>query len=318
MSELPSSSPSNHYPNTAKRCQVNDNSEKAKKFASWYKHMIDNDRSNLGMYLSDDAILEWFGRTVKTRKKVSLFMKHEMQCSKHNFVSIQSIDKIQNRHEIAQRKEEINLSYPNSPELIESKKERKCRKRVFISDCGSPEWADGCGHQKNIHTIETKKIKSNDFEIIDRQNDDCQQNGVKRSYNSEDSDCNSKGDGAVDRKVKRKSILATPPNWELGQGDCLPSTSSAASDMSHEALNAQLPKVYLECNGFIKFIRTRNGNSMDAINWERKCKIQISYSEDPLNVGEYIIWAVHYSDESKCRRNLLAAFEEVAMEDADS
>lgn len=128
----------------------------------------------------------------------------------------------------------------------------------------------------------------------------------------EDTEINSKGDAIIVRKLKRKSLQVTPPNCEVGQGDGLPSTSG--TECSHEALNAQLPKKAVECNGYIEFVRTRNNRSSDAMKWERKCKLQISYSQDPLNIGEYIIWAIHYTDESKCRRNLLPAFEEVSAE----
>lgn len=73
--------------------------QQAKNFISWYKQMVDNERQNLALYLSDDAILEWFGRTIKSRKKVSSFLKHDMQCSRHDFVTVQSIEKIQSRQE---------------------------------------------------------------------------------------------------------------------------------------------------------------------------------------------------------------------------
>lgn len=124
-----------------------------------------------------------------------------------------------------------------------------------------------------------------------------------------------KGDGVLVKRLKRKCVPVTPPNLEVGQGDCMPSTSGTDANRSHDALNAQLPKLAVECNGYIEFARTRNNRSTDAMKWERKCKVQVSYSEDPLNVGEYIIWALCYSDESKCRRNLLAAFEEVAKDE---
>lgn len=116
------------------------------------------------------------------------------------------------------------------------------------------------------------------------------------------------------RRVKRKCVAVTPPNCEVGQGDCIPSTSGTDANKSHDALNAQLPKLAVECNGYVEFSRTRNNRSIEAMKWDRKCKVQISYSEDPLNVGEYIIWALRYADDSKCRRNLLAAFEEAAKD----
>lgn len=77
--------------------------QQARTFTTWYKRMVDHERSNLALYLSDDAMLEWFGRTIKTRKKVSAFLKFDMQCSRHDFTTIESIDKIQSRHESLQR-----------------------------------------------------------------------------------------------------------------------------------------------------------------------------------------------------------------------
>lgn len=203
----------------------------------------------------------------------------------------------------------------NSPELACNKTERK--RRILRSNCSSPEWAEGCQPLDEIKETNNKRLKVHHIQgDVDTNNGDvCQKNGIKRGYESEESlDVNSQGDGLLSRRVKRKLVLVTPPNQELGQGDCLPSTS-ADSKKSHDALNSQLPKLYVECNGYIEFSRTKNNRGTDSIKWERKCKIQICYSEDPLNIGEYIIWAVYYTDETKCRRNLLPAFEEVAKEE---
>lgn len=77
--------------------------QQARTFIAWYKSMIDNERQNLALYISDDATLEWFGRTIKTRKKVTAFLKYDMQCSRHDFTTVESIDKIQNRNDRLQR-----------------------------------------------------------------------------------------------------------------------------------------------------------------------------------------------------------------------
>lgn len=166
----------------------------------------------------------------------------------------------------------------------------------------SPDWAEGC------------KPPDEDLKRCKKEPVDIQCNGRKRLFSEEDV---GKGDGAL-RKSKRKCIqdsTITPPNKEVGQGDCIPSTSGTDSDQSHDTLNAQLPKLAVECNGYIEFTRSRNSRKVDSMKWERKCKMQISYSEDPLNIGEYIIWVLKYTDETKCRRNLLAAFEEAAKEE---
>ncbi|KAL0829948.1 hypothetical protein ABMA28_003420 [Loxostege sticticalis] len=322
MSQSPSA-PRKHNTRSTPKHLLEDNIKvnerlRAKTFTSWYKQMIDHDRQNLVLYLSDDIVLEWFGRTIKTRKKVSSFLKHDMQCSSHGFVSVQNVDKIQNRLERAPsfRKEEKSVGcLLNSPELVVNKTERK--RRILRSNCNSPEWAEGCQPLDEVNETDSKRLKGHHIKVdVDPKHGDMtHRNGVKRGYESEDSiDVNSKGDGNLMRRVKRKLVPVTPPNHELGQGDCVPSTS-ADSDKSHDALNAQLPKLYVECNGFIEFNRTKNNRESDSMKWERKCKIQISYSEDPLNIGEYIIWAMYYTDETKCRRNLLPAFEEVAKEE---
>lgn len=284
--------------------------QQARTFVAWYKRMIDDERHNLGLYFSDDAMLEWFGRTIKTRKKVTAFLKYDMQCSRHDFTTIESIDKIQSRTETLQRPSNTVLAnLIHSPEMISSKD--RCRKRRLLrSNCSSPEWAEGCQPPEE-NTVD-KKLKT-DYNDLDNENKkENTHKTLKRSLSHDE--ISNKGDGLL-HKVKRKCVPVTPPNCEVGQGDCLPSTSGTDSDRSHDTLNAQLSKLAVECNGYIVFTRTRNSRSVDAMTWERKCKVQISYSIDPLNAGEYIIWVLRYTDESKCRRNLLAAFEEVAKEE---
>lgn len=207
------------------------------------------------------------------------------------------------------RKDDSILASPlHSPEIIRTK-DRCHKRRQLRSNCNSPEWAEGCQPLDEISI--DKKQKTDNTSPDEERSIATDHNPLKRSFQDEDLEI--RGDGL--HKVKRKCVPVTPPNPELGQGDCFPSTSGTDSDRSHDALNAQLPKLAVECNGYIEFTRTRNSRSTDAMKWERKCKVQISYSEDPLNVGEYIIWALRYTDESKCRRNLLAAFEEVAKEE---
>lgn len=92
--------PPEHNNNTSNKFSER---QQARSFITWYKRMIDNERYNLALYLSDDAMLEWFGRTIKTRKKVTAFLKYDMQCSRHDFTSVESIDKIQTRQETLQR-----------------------------------------------------------------------------------------------------------------------------------------------------------------------------------------------------------------------
>lgn len=83
--------------------------QQARTFIAWYKRMLDHERQSFPLYLADDISLEWFGRTIKSRKKVSAFIKYDMQCSRHDFTTIESIDKIQTRNENLERS--VNLLY---------------------------------------------------------------------------------------------------------------------------------------------------------------------------------------------------------------
>lgn len=207
---------------------------------------------------------------------------------------------------ISSRKDDsIQASPLHSPEMIKS--EHAGKRKPFQSKCDSPEWAEGCGPPEVLSDKKSKRDHGNTHSEI-------QFNGRKRLF-SDESEIHGKGDGVCKSKRKCVDATITPPNKEVGQGDCLPSTSGTDSDRSHDTLNSQLPKLAVECNGYIEFARSRNSRSTESMKWERKCKIQISYSEDPLNIGEYIIWMLRYTDETKCRRNLLAAFEQVAKEE---
>ncbi|XP_014360647.2 uncharacterized protein LOC106712559 isoform X1 [Papilio machaon] len=290
--------------------------QNARTFVAWYKRMIDDDRQNLALYLSDDATLEWFGRTIKTRKKVTAFLRYDMQCSRHDFRSVDCIDHIPQRYEPILRRNETALASPleNSPEICKSGPERG-KKRLLRSNSNSPEWAENCGPDSDLKPTGRKRLRNNNVQLSNEDEINVKLSTEKDLHKDECLGVSNKGDFAfIKRAMKRKCCTVTPPNLEVGQGDCLPSTSGTDSDRSHDTLNAQLPRLAVECDGYIEFNRTRN-HSIDSVKWERKCKVQISYSEDPLNVGEYIIWNIRYNDETKCRRNLLAAFEEIAKEE---
>lgn len=225
------------------------------------------------------------------------------------------------RKDGAARSDLQSLSLLICPEISDVETERRGKKRLLRSLCHSPEWAENCGPESGYKGTDRKRMKGGCIQTLssDSKVDVKLSNGIKTSLRNrpsdESSDVSNKGDTAFGKQTVKRKCTVTPPNVEVGQGDCLPSTSGTDSDRSHDTLNAQLPKLAVECNGYIEFTRSRNNRSVDSVKWERKCKIQISYSEDLLNVGEYIIWTIRYHDESKCRRNLLAAFEEVAKEE---
>lgn len=204
--------------------------------------------------------------------------------------------------EFVYRKDVTMLPSPlHSPETDLPKIQRSGKRKIQTT-CNSPQWAEGCGPDDEGDTVECKRKRSNDN--VGRYDQKC-------NLRDDDMEISDKGDGLTE---KCKSSSKTP-NMECGQGDCLPSTSGAGSESCHDAFNTPVHKLAVECNGYVEFNRSRNNRSSESMKWDRKCKLQISYSEDPLNVGEYIIWALRYSDESKCRRNLLAAFEDTVSDE---
>lgn len=75
-----------------------------------------------------------------------------------------------------------------------------------------------------------------------------------------------------------------------------------------------LPRSYMEAKCILHFSKNRSRRGADLFKWERQCKLQVAFSENPVCKGEYIIWTILYTDENKCRRNLLADFEAVSNE----
>lgn len=71
----------------------------ARTFVSWYKRMIDYERQNFALYLSDEVVLEWFGKTIRKRKKVASFLKYDMQSTKHDLTTVESIERISVRED---------------------------------------------------------------------------------------------------------------------------------------------------------------------------------------------------------------------------
>ncbi|XP_077302879.1 uncharacterized protein LOC143923191 isoform X2 [Arctopsyche grandis] len=71
----------------------------AETFGKWFNNLIDVDRNNLGLYIADDAVLQWFGRTVKTKKDITGFLKYDMNCTSHLFTSVKSCEPIKLRGE---------------------------------------------------------------------------------------------------------------------------------------------------------------------------------------------------------------------------
>lgn len=137
--------------------------------------------------------------------------------------------------------------------------------------------------------------------------------GTKRLRNEVPDKVNSPGKELGSYKsLKRKKLDLTKTEKEL-----TPSTSNVKRrQTANESMDyiLELPKFYVEAKCIIEFMRTRNKRGAEVMKWERQCKVQVAYSEDPMYAGEYIIWTVVYSDNNKCRRNLLAEFDAISVD----
>ncbi|XP_065158774.1 uncharacterized protein [Atheta coriaria] len=75
--------------------------EDAQEFASFYFDLLENHRETFTYHLSEGAVLDWFGRTIKGVQNIKDFAKLHMDLMKHRF------SKIEPCHEIGYRKTHI-------------------------------------------------------------------------------------------------------------------------------------------------------------------------------------------------------------------
>lgn len=62
--------------------------------ANLYIDLIENHRETFMYYLSENAVLDWFGRTVKGQKNIHIFIKSHIDNVEHQFSNPRSVSKI--------------------------------------------------------------------------------------------------------------------------------------------------------------------------------------------------------------------------------
>ena len=55
-----------------------EDSDSAKKLVDFYVDLVENHSTTAKFYLSENVVLDWFGKTIKDNKKVSLFIKDQV------------------------------------------------------------------------------------------------------------------------------------------------------------------------------------------------------------------------------------------------
>lgn len=68
--------------------------EEARKFGEFFTGLMDNHKNCARYYLSETAVMDWFGQTVKGEKSIQEFIMNRLSNCKHNFNSAMPVDKI--------------------------------------------------------------------------------------------------------------------------------------------------------------------------------------------------------------------------------
>lgn len=66
----------------------------SKKFFDFYENFIDNHRDTLKYHLSECAVLDWFGKTVKGSRNICAFMCSKAVSCTHHFTNVKPASKI--------------------------------------------------------------------------------------------------------------------------------------------------------------------------------------------------------------------------------
>lgn len=155
----------------------------AKLFAIKYCNLIDNYRENIPRYLSEDVILEWFGRTIAGRDQVASFIMQEVP-TVHKLIYVEPSSPIQARRRPLprwQRREDPLNEYAR-----------------FMSCTGTIEQSDGAIDSKTIPVLKNQKLPF--YRMGKKQ--------PKTSTNATPFNC--------------KSVTPITGRVEIGQGDSFP------------------------------------------------------------------------------------------------
>ncbi|XP_066998542.1 uncharacterized protein [Anabrus simplex] len=123
--------------------RMNEN-QLAHQIGQQYCDLLDNQRDQLSLYLSDDAVLRWFGRTISGKDLVTSFFNREIANTTHKLTNVEPADPIQIR---SIRRKEVN-SCPKSFRDCGSPQEKciKSFRNLTVNDCVS----SSCHNTENL------------------------------------------------------------------------------------------------------------------------------------------------------------------------
>lgn len=282
---------------------TDDEKQAAVNFAEVFCTLLDKQRDQLATYLADDAVLDWFGRTISSKDSIAGFMKLEVPETVHRFTSVEPSGPIQHR--------KMALVTVDNDNIVMPSKGHKSLDDSLSND-DLVKLLDNSNSVVEVISQESDLIAKVDLDSLSLQDSSIRTCSVLTSPQSHFTDPMNSG-------IPVASEIHSTARHGGGQGDCHPKTSV----MSVTKVNR-----FLEARGSVHFQRTRQPGAApknmrlkaDFMKWSRFCKLQIAYSISPNTwfhgndcvgiSGEFKIWLLRYQDYARCRRNLSEAFDQ--------
>lgn len=282
---------------------TDDEKQAAINFAEVFCTLLDKQRDQLATYLADDAVLDWFGRTISSKESIAGFMKLEVPETVHRFTSVEPSGPIQHRKKALVTVDDENIVMPSKGHKLPNDS---------LSSDDLVKLLDNSNSMVEVSCSEESDL------IVDLDSLALHESSIKK--------CNvltslqSHFTAPVNNGIPIASEIYSTAKHEEDQGDCHPKTSV----MSVTKVNR-----FLEAYGSVHFQHTKQPGmppknmrlKADTVTWSRFCNLQIAYSISPNTwfhgndcdgiSGEFKIWLLVYHDYARCRRNLSEAFDQV-------
>lgn len=284
---------------------TDDEKQAAINFAEAFCNLLDKHRDQLAAYLADDAVLDWFGRTISSKDSIAGFMKLEVPETVHNLTSVEPSGPIQYQKMILVEPvdDENSLIPLKGQELFDSLSDEDLAKPL-----ASPDYMVQVTSSGEVDAM--SKLSLNSLSSEERCSE--KYKSLKCFPSQFTSPMNFENPVA--------SGYYNSAKHEEAQRDCLPKTSLKSFIRANR---------YLEACGSIQFLKSRQSDMApknmkfmsDTRKWCRFCKLQIAYSIPDMGfhsndcddgiTGDFKIWLLVYRDNTRCRRNLSEAFDQV-------
>ncbi|PSN35922.1 hypothetical protein C0J52_07156 [Blattella germanica] len=281
-----------------------DERQAAINFSNAFCNILDNHRSKLSLYLADDAVLDWFGRTIHGKDSISGYLNLEVPQTIHTLTSVEPSGPIQHRNrvpvEVIDDDGNSLCSVSSHNTLDNSFSDDELAKPLNLSDQPPQVF---CPKDDILSKI---NLGSLSFEEDSTEN-----------YKAE---CSKPWESQIETPINREiSECYANATCEEGQGDCFPKPSQIFTEANR----------YLEARGSLQFRRTKINKKFpknmklvtDTMKWQRFCKLKIAYSTAKTGFSsndhgdvledDFKIWLLIYQDNTRCRRNLSDAFDQV-------